>query len=126
MNDSMVVSLQPPCHDDTYVFLGCLNYHSVKPSFACSFHVYPHFFSGRLCIKSATQAMDGRPAASGPLKFFSPPKFAGRGGSGMAPPMAPMAPNSSALPERSQSSVQAGGRRGLEEWNDVGGSVNDG
>ena len=64
--------------------------------------------------------MDGRPA-SGPLKFFSPPKFAGRG-SGMAP----MAPNSSALPERSQSSVQAGGQRGLEEWNEVGGSVNDG
>lgn len=48
--------------------------------------------------------------ASGPLKFFSPPKFAGRG-SGMAP----MAPNSSALPERSQSSVQASATEGPED-----------
>ncbi|CAL1161481.1 unnamed protein product [Cladocopium goreaui] len=46
--------------------------------------------------------------ASGPLKFFSPPKFAGRSGSSTSA-------NSSALAERGQSSVQASGTEGPVE-----------
>ena len=109
----VVVSLQsvPGMMISTFFFVFSTTIHGAE-------HAVFLPFLGDLCKVNGDPNHVWSPSSfSGPLKFFSPPKFAGRSGSSTSA-------NSSALAERGQSSVQAAGQGGgawnWDELNDVG------